>query len=156
MASLHLSDNAPAKPATTNSAVTLQDEASKPQHIDEVSTAGKDLQKESTNVRLTDEQRSLRKVCPCGTLLRKDNSDGLCKVCRKNAKKDASVNRPPAKRGRPRKSKATPPRNSTARVETPANGVATLCVTETHLNNFLLKLSLDEKTSIVQRHLEGV
>jgi hypothetical protein len=155
-----LRGNAPAnsqmKPTPTDGGVDLQDEAAEPQQIEEVSTAGHDRQedKESKTMRLSDEERSLRKVCPCGTLLRKDNSDGLCKVCRKAAKTDAAVNKPSAKRGRPRKSKATPPTNSTSRVP-PTNGTAMIRVTEENLNSFWMKLSLEEKAVLFQRQLEG-
>lgn len=182
-AGLYLGNNAPLKAAPTNSAVTLQEEASEPQAVDEAAATQEKLPtvdssadatgfdgwlaeknryrekrkqiKERNPMTLTDAERATRKVCPCGKLLRKDNTDGLCKVCRKAAKKDASVNGTPARRGRPR-SKATPPRNSSSKIAAPESGAATLHVTESHLNNFLLKLSLDEKTAIVQRHLEGV
>lgn len=108
-------------------------------------------------MKLSDEERAQRKVCPCGTLLRKDNSDGLCKVCRKAARKAGEPSpKVASKRGRPRKSKATPPRNSTARVETPANGgIATICVTEAHMDNYWSKLSLEEKANVFQRQLES-
>ena len=36
------------------------------------------------------------------------------------------------------------------------SAVATLCVSESHLDNYWMKLSLEEKTAIVQKHLEGV
>jgi hypothetical protein len=56
----------------------------------------------------------------------------------------------PAKAAR---SKSTPPRKLNS---TPAPmGVATICVTETHLDNYWMKLSLDEKAAIFTRQLEG-
>jgi hypothetical protein len=51
--------------------------------------------------------------------------------------------------------KLRPPRNSAARVETPATGIATICVTEAHMDNFWSKLSLEEKANLFQRQLEG-
>jgi hypothetical protein len=107
-AGLHLSDNAPAKPAPSNSAVALQDEAVEPQQVDEVPTAGKDLQEEKeTNVRLPEEERALRNTCACGTMLRKDNSDGVCKKCRKAGRSVIAKVR--KKLGRPRNPQAAPP-----------------------------------------------
>jgi hypothetical protein len=169
MASLHLSDKAPEKPATTNGVAALQDEAKEPLQIDEVPTAGKDRQEEKeTNMRLTDAERAQRKVCPCGTLLRKDNSDGLCKVCRKAARQAGEpLLKRTAKRGRPLKSKTTPPRNSSSRPASPRNGkdytleqpragIATICVTEAHMDNYWSKLTLEEKANLFQRQLEGV
>jgi hypothetical protein len=60
-------------------------------------------------MKLSDEERVTRKSCACGKLLRKDNSDGVCKDCRKKAKKEEAANRAASpKRGRPRRV-ATPP-----------------------------------------------
>ena len=150
MASLHLSDKAPEKPATTNGAAALQDKGQEPQQIDEVPTAGKDRQEEKERtVKPNPDDDNIPRYCSvdgCTAKLKANNKTGRCSKHWYVKKGDAPKS--------PR-SKATPPRNSTARVETPANGVATLRVTESHLNDFILKLSLDEKTAIVQRHLEG-
>jgi hypothetical protein len=152
MASLHLSDKAPTKPAPTNSAFTLQEEASEPPQIDEVPTAGKDLQeekKERTTMKPTDEE--IPRYCAhegCTKTLTRANKSGYCTKHFYYSKKNGAA-------PKPRVSKPAPPRNSTSKVGAPESGAATLHVTETHLNNFLLKLSLDEKTAILQRHLEG-
>jgi len=141
---------------TTDSAPALQEASAEPQQVVQVPTAGKDLQEEKERtMKLTDEERAARKKCACGTLLRKDNSDGVCKECRKAAKKAASRSGDAAP-ARPRKSKGSPPRNSVSRSAPKPNGVATLCVTEQHLDTFWSRLSLDEKTNLFQRQLDGV
>ncbi len=111
--------------------------------------------------KITDAERALRRSCACGTLLRKDNSDGVCKPCRKSAR---STNAEPSnKRGRPLKSQTTPPRNTVAKprkaeakAATPGVGIATICVTEQHMDHFWSKLSLEEKANLFQLQLEGV
>jgi hypothetical protein len=140
--------SASAKSAT----LTLQEEASAPQQIDEVPTAGRDLQeekKERTTMKPTDEE--IPRYCAhegCTKTLTRANESGYCTKHFYYSKKNGAAPKPCV-------SKPAPPRNSTSKVGAPESGAATLHVTETHLNNFLLKLSLDEKTAIVQRHLEG-
>lgn len=97
-------------------------------------------------MKLTDEERATRKVCACGTMLRKDNTDGVCKKCRKSGPKATAS---------PHKPKASPPRNLVSRPARPATGIATICVTEENLNAFWMKLSLEEKANLFQRQLEG-
>ena len=159
MGSLTLSDNAPLKPTTRDSAPALQEAPQQPQQVVQVPTAGKNRQeekKERTTMRLTDEERAQRKSCACGTLLRKDNSDGVCKECRNAGKKasDTNGNASP-KRGRPRNPQPAPPRKSVSKPAQPANGIATICVTEANLNSFWMGLSLEEKANLFQRQLEG-
>ena len=149
-----LGGNAPVKPTTTDSAAALQEAASQPQQVVQVPTAGKNRhqEKERTTMRLTDDERAKRKQCACGTLLRRDNPDGVCRDCRKAGKKaEAAANGP--RNGRDHK--ATPPRKTNAKPAR-ANGIATICVTETNLNAFWMKLSLEEKANLFQRQLEGV
>jgi hypothetical protein len=168
-----LSDKEPEKPTTTNSAVVLQEEDSEPQHIDDVPTAGKDLQEEKERTNM----ETKLCACGCGTQLKPDSVWDYVRGHKTQAGKKKRlcgcgcgaplVNRHPYIKGHnpgatkgPKKADArkphpTPPRNSSSKIEAPESGAATLHVTESHLNNFLLKLSLDEKTAIVQRHLEG-
>jgi hypothetical protein len=115
----------------------------------QVPTAGKDRQEEErTTMKPTD--GDIPRYCAhegCTKTLTRANKSGYCTKHFYYSKKNGAAPAP--------RSKATPPRNSTSKVGAPESGAATLHVTETHLNNFLLKLSLDEKTAIVQRHLEG-
>jgi len=48
-----------------------------------------------------------------------------------------------------------PPRNSVSRPAPKSNGIATLCVTEQHLDSFWMRLTLEEKANLFQRQLEG-
>jgi hypothetical protein len=147
-AGLHLSDNAPAKPAPSNSAVALQDEAVQPQQVVEVPTAGIDRQEEKKEITVKPPR-----ICAC--------KPGCTEIAKSNASPYAKGHNPnpkskPAKRKKAQRgSKATPPRNSTARVETPSTAIATICVTEAHMDTFWSKLSLEEKANVFQRQLEG-
>jgi hypothetical protein len=161
-AGLHLSDKAPAKPATTNSAVTLQDGGLQPQQIVEVPTAGKDRQeKKEITVKPTPDDDNIPRYCGrdgCTKTLTRANKSGFCTKHFYDSKKSGRAPGRPATNGKaaaPRGSKATPPRNPPARVETPENGIATICVTEDNLNSFWMKLSLEEKANLFQRQLEG-
>jgi hypothetical protein len=159
IASLHLSDKAPAKPTTTAGVAPLQDEGRA--GIDEVSTVGKDRQeeKEITVKPKTDEE--IPRYCGrdgCTKTLTRANKSGFCTKHFYDSKKSGRAPGRPATNGdaaAKRGSKATPPRNSAARVETPATGIATICVTEAHMDNFWSKLSLEEKANLFQRQLEG-
>jgi hypothetical protein len=59
---------------------------------------------------------------------------------------------------RGRKSKKAQPKHTAPHKNghaAPVTGVATLCVPEAALDNYLIKLPLEEKTAIVQKYLEG-
>jgi hypothetical protein len=133
-------------PATTDSAAGLQEAAAKPQKVVQVPTAGKDLQEEKERTAMKPPR-----ICQCKpgcTEIAKSNSSIYAKGHNPNLKKKAA--RPAA-----RKTKATPPRNSVSRSAPKPNGVATLCVTEQHLDSFWMRLSLEEKANLFQRQLEG-
>jgi hypothetical protein len=55
-----------------------------------------------------------------------------------------------------RKSRVSPPRKSISKPAAPKaeSGVATICVSEKHLDAYWLKLSLEDKAAFVQSHLE--
>jgi hypothetical protein len=59
-AGLHLSDKAPTKPTTTDSAAALQEAAAEPQQVVQVPTAGKDRQEEEERTAMN------KRVCACG------------------------------------------------------------------------------------------
>jgi hypothetical protein len=145
-AGLHLSDKAPTKPTTTDSPPALQEAAAEPQQVVQVPTAGKDRQEE--------EERTAMKpprICQCKpgcTEIAKSNASPYAKGHNPNLKKKAA-------RLAARKSKASPPRNSVSRSAPKPNGIATLCVTEQHLDSFWMRLSLEEKANLFQRQLEG-
>jgi hypothetical protein len=85
-------------------------------------------------------------VAGCGKQLRADNKSGICTPHQKGMLAETK----PSKVAR---SKSTPPRKLNS---TPAPvGVATISVTETHLDYFWSKLTLDEKATIFTRQLEG-
>jgi hypothetical protein len=91
----------------------------------------------------TKPEKKKRCACGCGTSL--VNRHPYIKGHNPDEKKGAAA---PG-------SKPTPPRNSAARVETPITGIATICVTEAHMDSFWSKLSLEEKANLFQRQLEG-
>jgi hypothetical protein len=134
----------PARAVHTSKRVEAPTVTAVPQTV-QVPTAGKDLQEEKERTNMPP------RLCQCKpgcTEIAKSNASPYARGHNPNLKK--KVARPAA-----RKSKASPPRNSVSRSAPKPNGVATLCVSEEHLNNFLLKLSLEQKTNIVQRQLEG-
>jgi hypothetical protein len=149
MASLRLSDKSPASRPAEYQFPRMAEFASI-----QVPTAGKDLQeeKEITVKRNVDEE--IPRYCGregCTKTLTRANKSGFCTKhfydSVKKSKESAAAAAP--------RSQRTPPRNSTARVETPNNGIATICVTESHMDNFWSKLSLEEKATLFQRQLEG-
>lgn len=80
----------------------------------------------------------------CGKQLRSSNATGFCHKhwYDSKSKSDHRDNAPsPSRRSRPSQSKDV--------------GVATICVTEAHLDSFWAKLSLEEKAQIFERQLEG-
>ncbi|HEU0369090.1 MAG TPA: hypothetical protein VFR42_07770 [Candidatus Acidoferrum sp.] len=143
-ANISLSLDAKGVPARAVSATRTP--PSKPAPEPEVPTAGKDRQKkERTHMKLTDEQRAQQRTCPfCKMPLRRDNTKGICTSCRKKGKRlgDEHASSAPA----PIKTDATPE---------PESGLIALKVTEAHLDNFLVKLPLEEKIAIVQKQLAG-
>lgn len=113
IASLHLSDKAPAKPTTTAGVAPLQDEGRA--GIDEVSTVGKDRQeeKEITVKPKTDEE--IPRYCGrdgCTKTLTRANKSGFCTKHFYDSKKSGRAPGRPATNGdaaAKRGSKATPP-----------------------------------------------
>lgn len=126
-------------------ASALQEAAAKPPQVAQVSTAGKDLQKEESTA------MKPPRICQC--------TPGCTEIAKSNASPYAKGHNPNLKNktARPaaRRSKASPPRKTNAKPAQPANGVATICVREEHLDNFWKKLPLEEKVNIFQRQLEG-
>jgi hypothetical protein len=89
-------------------------------------------------------------ACGCGEQT-KSNRSPFIKGHNPKTKKKVS---PSA--GKKRKTRrVSPPRKNNAKAIQPANGVATICVTEAHLDSFWMKLSLEEKAQIFTRQLEG-
>jgi len=87
----------------------------------------------------------------CTTTIGPNCKSGYCSKHFYHSKKKISNGAASA----PRASTATPPRKSNS---TPADGAgaATLMVTEKHLDAFWSRLSLEEKTNLFQRQLDGV
>lgn len=110
MASLHLSDKSPQKPATTHSGATLQEEAPEPQQVDEVSTAGDDRQeeKERTTMPPKDDEE-IPRYCGregCTKTLTRANKSGFCTPHWYDSKKKSANGSAPKK---PRVFKPAPP-----------------------------------------------
>jgi hypothetical protein len=98
--------------------------------------------------RETTPQPRVCSVQGCGKKLRSDNKTGVCTPHQQGMIAGTT----PSKAAR---SKSTPPRKSNSTPAPAPVGVATICVTETHLDYFWSKLSLDEKAAIFTRQLEG-
>lgn len=96
-----------------------------------------------------DGQRVKQGLCACGCgEPAKSNRSPYIKGHNPNAKRKTKN----AKPARPVASTASSLRDSDS---TPRPGVATICVTETNLDNFWSKLSLEEKAALYQQQLEN-
>jgi hypothetical protein len=93
-----------------------------------------------------------KRVCACGCGRPLVNRHPYIKGHNPDAKKTSARPRSP-RNGKDYK--ASPPRNSVSRSAPKPNGIATLCVTEQHLDSFWMKLTLEEKANLFQRQLEG-
>lgn len=94
----------------------------------------------------------------CKEMIHADNQLGACKPHRYWAKKNPADGGSTSKgrKSSDGKPKALPPRNSVAsNSENSSQAVATICVTEAHLNNFWSRLSLEEKAEIFTNQLRS-
>lgn len=101
--------------------------------------------KQETKERNTMEQEKICGREGCGKKLTAANRSDFCtKHFYDSRRKTAGT--APARRG---------PKAATGKTAAPGCGVATICVTEDHLDNFWKKLSLEEKAELFTRQLQG-
>jgi hypothetical protein len=113
-----------------------------------VAAVAKDVQKEKEIEEMN--KTSEVRICPvegCANKLNANNKSGFCAGHWYESQKSKPAG---ARKSKP----ASPPRKIVAKPE-PLAGIATICVTETNLDAFWMRLSLEEKANLFQRQLEG-